>query len=168
MNATIQTIEDSIRARLVSKITYMDTTRIITVPPELDIDDIDNTLLPKGVEMILIAFEGLDKDPGTDERDPAHNIWRETYQWFLFLVAVSFRSREQQIRGGTTTRGAYDMIFDATTALDGYVPVTNMDPIDVMRVRLARKRANSVIYKLDFVTGQDRSSDLTPCGLIDV
>ena len=163
MNYTIQAIEDALKAKVTAEVAYLPAVRLQTVAPELDVPTLTNQMLPN-MPLVLVGFEGFDSPETEETRWDDGLVWHENYLWVLFLVTKSFRSSEQMIRGDDTVKGAYDLMVDVTAALNGEVLLAGMNPVHITSAKLVKKQTNLVVYRLDLVTGQDRSKDLSACG----
>lgn len=162
MKYTLKQIEDALMAQIYNNVSYLPQQRVLPVPPELSVPILESEMLPN-IPVALVAFEGFVNEESESESWDDGYVWKENYLWIVFVIAKSFRSIDKMLRGDAINEGAYDLIEDVRTALQGVRLLDGMDTTIVQSAKMVMKRPGVIIYRLDIVFGQSLSKAMDEC-----
>ena len=160
MSYTLPAIEDAIIARIAGDVSYLSTSSVLPIPPEMDLMIMDAVILPKS-PAALVSFDGMVVDEDREARFSDGLVWHEDYTWTILLVARSFRSLAIKFRGDSVDVGAYGILEDVVSALQGEVLLAGMDEVRVTSAQMVVKKAQSTVFQVVMTTGQDREKALS-------
>lgn len=155
-------LEDAIKALLTTKVSYLPSTKLVSIAPDDGQGGLDTRVLPTP-PFAMLAMAGMTNDLENAASFADGQVWREQYIWSIYVVAKSFRSAEKLLRGDATQIGAYDLIEDVVAALQNAIILADTSPLLVQNAVMVLHRPAIIVYRIDVIFEQDRSAPTVNC-----
>lgn len=161
-NYTYNALEDAIKQRITNNVSYLTERKMVHILPTNEQGVLSDRVMPT-FPFLMLSLLGMSVIHEDAVSYLDGKAWREQYIWGLYIVAQSYRSVERIIRGDEVQNGAYSIIQDVVSALQGAVILPNITPIEVLNSSLVDHKPTYVIYRIEITFIQERTSDTESC-----